>query len=59
MTTFTQFVQTIWRAAFLPSWANSMVLLYIAAAIVSRFWHDKMWVVYLAIAAAAAAASCH
>jgi len=30
------------------------VTLYFAAAVVARFWHEKIWIVYLAMAMTAA-----
>jgi hypothetical protein len=35
------------------------VLLYLVAAIVSRFWHKDMWIVYLAMAITAALIQLH
>jgi hypothetical protein len=35
-------------------WLTPAVFLYVVAAIVSRFWHKDMWIVYLAMAVMAA-----
>jgi len=52
-------IHTLCLMAVFTHYVTPTVFLYLAAAGVSRFWHRNMWVVYLAMAVAAALMPLH
>jgi hypothetical protein len=53
-------IHTLYLVAVLfAHYITPTVLLYVVAAVVSRFWHKDMWVVYLAMAMTAALIPLH
>ena len=58
MVCFAAVIHTLSAVAVFAHYATPTVL-YLVAAVVSRFWHKDMWVVYLAMAVTAALIPLH